>query len=433
MTTGKRAAGQPKSSDVIRAGLPPGIASLGAGLATNGLLTYAFLALAGRNLSDGSYGALAVVWGLVALLGAGLFQPLQQGLSYASSHRNARGLGSKPVLASSLAIGVRAITAVWVLLAAWWFLGLDDLIDNDASLFVAFLLSLAGFMFTEVYRGIVAGHSRFGSYGASLITEGSVRVVGVVGLIAIGTTAPSAYAGLIAASFFAAALATSFGQRPIAEDGPPVQPHELGQNLRLLLVMSLAESFLLNVGPVAVSILSDLDGEPGRFLNGLVLARIPLMVFQAVKISILPSRTRMVANGESTQLATSTRRLALAVGGFGLATIAGAALLGPLAVSILFADTISALDMTLLSTANALSMLAILLSLTLVACERPTWAAASWIVGIVAFVIVSLALPIEAFRRVEISLIAGFAIATVCLAIATSRSIGQLSESQVSM
>ena len=133
-------------------------------------------------------------------------------------------------------------------------------------------------------------------------------------------------------SFFAAAVATLVGGRSLVDHGPEVEPHELGQNLRLLLVMALAESFLLNVGPVAVSLLSEFDGEPGRFLNGLVLARIPLMLFQAVKISILPSRTRMFANGEIAQLADSTRRLALAVGAFGLATVAGSALLGPLAV-----------------------------------------------------------------------------------------------------
>ncbi len=395
----------------------------------NGALTYVYLALASRNLSDGSYGDLAVVWGLVALLGAGVFQPLEQALSRATSHRAARGLGSKPVLASSLRIGMRTVVALCALLTAWWFLGLDQLIDNDAWLFVALLLSLVAFMLTEVYRGLVAGRSRFGPYGASLITEGSARVAGVVVLMAVGTTAASAYAGLIAVSFFAAAIATAIGRRPFAQDGPPVERQELGRNVRLLLVMALSESFLLNVGPVAVSVLSDLAGEPGRFLNGLVLARLPLLLFQAVKISILPSRTRMVANGESAQLADSTKRLALAVGAFGIVTVAGSALLGPLAVDILFADTLGALDMALLSGANALSMLAILFSLTLVASGRPTWSAAAWILGIVAFAI-ALALPVEAFRRVEIAQIAGFAVAMVGMALATGRSLRQMSMGQ---
>ena len=62
------------------------------------------------------------------------FQPLQQGLSRASAHRSARGLGSQPVLARTLTIGVGAVCAVGTLLTAWWFVGLDDLMNHDGLL-----------------------------------------------------------------------------------------------------------------------------------------------------------------------------------------------------------------------------------------------------------------------------------------------------------
>ncbi len=76
--------------------------------------------------------------------------------------------------------------------------------------------------------------------------------------------------------------------------------------------------------------------------------------------------------------------------------------------------------------ANALSMLAILFSLTLVASERPTWSAASWIAGVAAFTVVAFALRTDAFRRVEIALIAGFATATICMALTTVQTLRQL-------
>ena len=78
----------------------------------------------------------------------------------------------------------------------------------------------------------------------------------------------------------------------------------------LVLGAMLAQS-LANAGPLAVQVLADPseEGQAGRFLSALVLARLSLYLFQAVQATLLPNVAVLVAASRVTELNTALRRL----------------------------------------------------------------------------------------------------------------------------
>ena len=119
-------------------------------------------------------------------------------------------------------------------------------------------------------------------------------------LTLIGIELVGAYALTLAAAFVIGTLVASATVRPFVNPGPPSHLNEITPALGLLLATSISEAFLLNVGPVAVSIVGDELGEeaPGVFLNGLIISRIPLFFFQAVKASLLPALAARAADDD---------------------------------------------------------------------------------------------------------------------------------------
>jgi O-antigen/teichoic acid export membrane protein len=404
--------------------LPPGTGSVGAGLVLNGLCTYASLVVARGSLSDESYAAFAVLWGLLLILGPGLFQPLQQETARAASIRAADGVGARPVLEKAAAIGMVAYAVVVVVTVVGWRSGLDRLLDGDVVLLGALLLGLAGYMGSELARGVLAGRARFGAYGRSLTTEGVVRLAAVAAVAAIGVASPGPAAIAVALSFAAGAVACLVTPPPFAGPGPGARWSELTPALGLLLTMSLSEAFLLNIGPAAIAVLSDDATDPGRFLNALVIARVPLFLFQAVKIALLPSLVRSAAIGDLHHFSDDLRRLVGAVLALVVVGIAGAAVIGPTIVELLFADTVSSTDLTLLATANGTSMLVSTLGVGLVALGRHRLAAVSLLVGVSTFGL-ALAIPVQPFLRIELALCAAFAASGVAMAASMWFSLGE--------
>ena len=113
--------------------LPSGTATVGLGLVVSGVLTYVFLAIARRSLDDDAYSAFAVVWGLVFIVGPGLFQPLEQEIARATAQRLTLHQGARPIARRAAAIGAIGLLAASVVAAVGWPLGLDELLDDYAA------------------------------------------------------------------------------------------------------------------------------------------------------------------------------------------------------------------------------------------------------------------------------------------------------------
>jgi O-antigen/teichoic acid export membrane protein len=399
--------------------LPPGAGVVGIGLVVNGVCTYASLVVARRVLTEDSYSAFAVLWGLLLILGPGLFQPLQQEISRATAERSARGTGSRPVFEKAAAIGAIELALTLVLVLVAWSYGLDGWFHGRHGILASLLVGLAGYMVSEVVRGVLGGRQRFISYGLSLSAEGIARLAGVA-VVAAGSTNPAHFSFAVAVSFVFGAAVGVVGHRPFVGAGSAATWAEITPALGLLLTMSLSEAFLLNVGPAAVAAVSDVEADAGRFLNALVIARLPLFLFQAVKIALLPSLATLAGIGDIHGVRRVLYRLLMTVAIVVAIGVLCAAAIGPEVVDAAFGDSVTSRDMALLAAANGGSMLVITLSVGLVALGRDATAATGWLLGVATFCLV-LVIDAEPFLRVERALIAGFAIAGAVMAVALTR------------
>lgn len=363
--------------------------------------------MARRALGDDSYGSLAVLWGLVYILGPGLFQPLEQEVARATADRAARGVGSSAVLRNASVIGAFGFAIVATAALAAWPLGLDGLLDGRPELLLALLLALAAFACAELVRGVLSGRRLFERYGWYFAAEGGGRLVIAAALAMIGFKFVGAYALAISAGFTVAALIGMKGIGLFSEPGPPAAYRELTPALGFLLVSSLGEAFMLNVGPVALDIVAgDALGPdaPGVFLNGLIIARVPLFFFQAVKASLLPSLAVLAGRDDLRGFHVMQLRLTAAVAAAAAAATVVMAAAGPQIVELIFGDTLRRLDMALLAAGGGGLMVMLSLALGLVALGRMRLAAAGWTAGVFVFLI-AIQFADDAFLRVETALL----------------------------
>lgn len=373
----------------------------------NGITTYAFLVVARRALGDEAYGGLAVLWGLIYILGPGLFQPLEQELARATANRAGRGQGSAPVFRQAVRIGSVQLAIVVVGAIVAWPLGLDHLLDDRVDLLVALVLSMGAFMVAECVRGVLSGRHEFNRYSSYFAAEGLSRVTLATILAVIGVEVVGAYAVSVGIAFAIATVVGVGTLRPFVKPGPPAPLAELTPSLGWLLIASLGEAFMLNVGPVALEIVGHDLGEeaPGIFLNGLIISRVPLFFFQAVKAALLPNLARMAGAGDLTGFRDIQLRLVAAVVSVAAVSVAVMAAIGPWLVETLFGDTIGARDMALLSASGGGLMVMLSLSLGLVALDHTQLAVVGFVVGVAAFP-VALTVANEPFLQVESALVA---------------------------
>ena len=388
--------------------LPSGTSWIIWGLVFNGLTTYGYLVVARRALGDEGYGSLAVLWALVNIGGFGLFQPLEQEVARATADRASRGVGSAPVLRRAGVLGAGQVVLVAAGLLAAWPLGLDSLLDHRPELLVALVLALSAFAGTQLVRGVLGGRHLFDRYAWYFAVEGGVRMAVAVALAVAGVAAVGAYGLAIAVALVAAAAAAVGSRRPFVTPGPLASYRELTPALGFLLIASIGEAFILNVGPVALDIVAgdELGAEaPGVFLNGMLVARIPLFFFQAVKASLLPSLATLAGQGDLVGFRNMQLKISAAVGAVAVATTAVAAVIGPPVVRIVFGDELRRIDMALLAASGGGLMLMLSLALGLVALGHTRLAVAGWVAGIAAFAVV-VSFDFEPFLRVESALVA---------------------------
>ncbi len=403
--------------------LPDGTVTVGLGLAINGLATYGFLVISRRALGEDTYSALAALWAIVFILGPGFFQPLEQEVARVSADRASRGEGSEPVLrrAALVGAGIFGVLTLGLLVASPTLV--DEAFDGDWTLLVALVITLAAFGAGELLRGLLAGYHRFHAYGTYFAAEGLSRVVFAVILAVAGVSLVGPFGLVVAAGPIAALVMAGRGQRDLIRPGPDAGWSEITQALGFLLAASVSEAFLLNVGVVTVKVMADSgqEEEAGRFLNGLLMARVPLFLFQAVKASLIPNLARMAGLRQWDDFIGTLYRLLAAVIGISVAGVIGAAVLGPWVVQTVFGDTVGRLDMALLAASMCGLMLAVSLALTLVSLGKQRQVAFGWLPGVVTFPIVVSFSSNDLFLRVELALVAAVAAAVLSMGVITWR------------
>ena len=396
--------------------LPEGTVAVGGGLVVNGLAAYAFITLASRDLGPEAYTPVGLLWALSFLLGPGFFQPLEQEVARIVAARSDRRIG--PVVRTAGCVGASMVGLLGVLALLLGDRIRHDLFDGHGLLLVGLLLVLVGLGIGHLVRGVLAGLGRFGGYARYFIGDGVGRLVIVLVLVATagGVGAYGLAVGL--APFIGVALALA-GQRELSLEGPAEPVGAFSRALGALLVASVATALVLNVSPLAVELLAGPDqaDDPGRFLNALLIARVPLFFFQAVQASLLPRLSALVGAGRFDELVHVFRRLLCLVVGIGGVAVAVCAVFGARIVEFAFgADfAVERQDMVLLAGSSAVLMVALSFAQALMACRAQGRMALAWVLGLAAFPLV-VALGDDLFLRVELGLLATVSVAAGSMA-----------------
>ncbi len=398
--------------------LPRGSGVVGAWLLVTGVASYGFLTITGRALGPERYGGLSALWALGFLLGPGACLPIEQEVSRALASRAARGLGGGPLIRRA-SIGAAVLAAVLVgaaLLAGPWLV--DHLFDGEVLLLGGLVLLLAGYALEYLVRGVLAGNGRFSAYGLLNGGEAMSRLLAAAVLVALGVVTAGPYGVVLGIAPFVGVLVALRRRDGLVAPGPPAPWRELTRAFGWLLAGSLFAQMLVNTGPILVQLLapSKDDTATGQFLASLVIARIPVFLFQAVQAALLPRLAGQAGAGHVRDLRTETRRMTAAVGALCVVATLTAWLLGPTVVRLAFgADfALGSRDLALLAAASCIYVLGLTLSQALIALRQQPRVAIGWGVGIAALIVVTL-LGRDLLLRVELGFLVGAVTAAVAM------------------
>jgi O-antigen/teichoic acid export membrane protein len=392
----------------LRTSLPEGTIPIGVALLVAGVATYAFFKIGNVAVGgDEAFEPIASLWFLTFALAPGFFLPLEQELGRAISHRRALGQGSKPVVDKVVKLGVLLVVVVGLAIVLLSPLIAEVYFDGDWFMVVALVLAFSAYAPAHLARGICSGSGRFDDYAIVMGSDGVVRIVLCVALAVVGVTAAGAYGLAVAlAPLFAVAFVFRRGSLQ-TDPGPPAEWNEVTANLGWLLLGSVFAATLLNAGPIAATLLADDDQDAlvTQFSYGVLLARIPLFLFQAVQAALLPRLSRLAARGELTEFRSGLRRLLMVVVLVGVVGTVGAFIIGPWAIDVVYDADLSGSTLAILAMGSAFYMMAIATAQAVIALKGHALVALGWGCGVIAFLLGTWLSSDDLFRRIELGLL----------------------------
>lgn len=411
-------AGAPNGSGgvvgTIRTALPEGTFALGGGLIVAAITAYVFVIVVQNKLGTREWAGFSAFWALIFVVGPGLFLPIEQEVSRAIAARRAQGLGGGPLVsrAARLAGGLLVLTIIAITTVELT-AGVisDNLFHGEQGLVWALEFGLVGFFTMHLTRGVLSGNGRFGPYGVMMGAEGTFRLLGAIGLSVAGVEMAGLYGACIgAASFIAVAIALVMARpRTLVADGPPAPYSELSTALGWLLIGSVFMQLLGYTPLLGVNLLeSGSDKEAAAaFASAFFIARIPVLLFQAVQGTLLPKLAGLAGAGRAKDFRDGLMRLLVVVVGIAVLGTVGALLVGPFAGRILFKDfSMSASNLALLAAGSGAFIVALTIAQALIAVNAYARVAFAWVAGVVVFVVVCAGIS-DLFLRVEIGFLAG--------------------------
>ncbi|MDQ1429781.1 MAG: hypothetical protein QOF40_383, partial [Actinomycetota bacterium] len=408
--------------------VPEGTYAVGLGLLIAGITAYGFQILAFKGLTKSEYAALNGLWILVFVVAPGFFLPLEQEVGRAVADRRSRDLGGGPVVKKAARAGALLAGALMALsvIGAFAFDLTERLFHGQEVLLVCFVIALGTYAVQHITRGTLSGNGRFGPYGLILAAEGLFRMLPVVVVYAAGVDNLVWYGLALAIPPLLATVVAVRGEKGLLEPGPDAEWSELSTNLTLLFLGSLAAQALSYAAALGVLVLAQGKAErdaAADFIVGFFLARIPILLFQAIQAALLPKLAALSGAGKHADFRSGLKKLIMIVVGVGVLGVAGGASIGPTIGQILFGDkfNLGRQDLTLLFAGSAAFILALTLAQALIALLGHGRALIAWTVGLVLCVGVmalgSSATISDLFLRVELGYLAGCLGAAVMMTI----------------
>lgn len=414
--------------EAARKAVPEGTYAVGLGLMVSGLAAYIFQILAFRALPKAEYTALNGLWVIAFVLAPGFFLPLEQEVGRAIAHRRAQNEGGGPVVRRAATAGTLLCGALilFVLVAegitrAFGTDGLAASMFHEKSVLLpCLILALMTYAVQHLTRGTLSGNGRFGPYGLILAAEGVYRIVPAAALYIAGVDNLFLYGLCFALPPVFASVTALYRQPGLLEPGPVAPWSELTVNLGWLFTGSVFAQLLSYAPILGILVLAtpfERDTVGADFIVGFFLARIPILLFQAVQAALLPKLAGLIGSGRHDEFKAGLRKLILLVGVVGILGVVGSYVLGPTVGEILFGDKfrLDAQDLALLAAGSGLFILALTLAQALIALLGHSRSAYAWIAGNVAFWVVAVTAAHDLFLRVELGFVAGCGIAALVM------------------
>jgi O-antigen/teichoic acid export membrane protein len=442
------AEGRPASAQVAREpqtgkrSYGSGARLLSIGIASTGVLTFAYFSIASHVLGEVEAKRLDLLWSIMFVIISVIYRPIEQLLSRTIADRRARGHAQHSV---RVPIAIQASFALAFLIVALALreVLIDDVFGHYSALYWVLVVGTLAYAASYFARGWLAGHEYFGLFGGLVLMESVSRLCFALAValgIASGQTAVAL--GIAAAPFVSLMVVPAVFVRRMREPrgapameeldaalaGPGTESVEeavaadelsLRRGSGFAFAVSgvmLSEQTLLNAAVLTVDITSTNAALAGIVFNVLLIARAPLQLFQAIQTSLLPHLTGLEATEGHAAFARAIRITVLAIAAFAAAVAIGLLAIGPPVMKALFGQSFSygRVGLALIGLGMGMHLVSGALNQAALARNRARAAALCWIVAAITFVVwMLLPLVSEELLRTEI----GYLGATCLLAL----------------
>jgi O-antigen/teichoic acid export membrane protein len=402
--------------DSPNASFASGARVLSIGIASTGIFTFAYLAVASHVLSRAAYARVSLCWAIMFVILSVIYRPIEQLLSRTIADRQARGMHAHILRVPALIQGSFALLFLIVALA------LRSEIENNvfggsSALYWILVVGVLAYAASYFARGWLAGHQRFALYGALVFLESTSRFLFALA-VAVGIGSGQGAVGLgMAAAPFVSLCVVPFAFRhvrhqapagiPVADaarEGPAhAQLEEEAGDLSLrhgsgfavaVVAIMLAEQTLMNAGVLIVALSAGgtalTSGLTGFVFNVLLIVRAPLQLFQAIQTSILPHLAGLEARESSAEFHRAIRVTIQAIAAFAGAVALGLLAIGPFVMTLFLGDKgfdYGRAGLALVGIGMGLHLAAGTLNQALLARGRAHLAALGWLAAAALFVI----------------------------------------------
>jgi O-antigen/teichoic acid export membrane protein len=432
---------------------------LSIGIASTGLLTFAYFSIASHVLGEQSAKRIDLLWSVMFVIISVIYRPIEQLLSRTIAERRARGQGSHTLRVPMLIQAAFALVFLAVALALQGTV-VNDVFEHQQALYDVLVVGTLAYAASYFARGWLAGHQRFGLFGGLVLMESVSRIAFALAVaigIASGQTAVAL--GIAAAPFvslvvvpvafartraerahgqvesgggheqaLAAAITVDEADAALAGPGTEgVQETAAHDDLSLrrgggfafwVSGIMLSEQTLLNAAVLTVDATAVHRALAGIVFNVLLIARAPLQLFQAIQTSLLPHLTGLEATAGHEAFARAIRTTVLAILAFAAVVTLGLLVVGPFALRHVFFGqhySYKGTGLALIGIGMGLHLTSGALNQAALARDRARAAAACWMLAAALFVAWMLVPAIsEQLLRAEV----GYAGATAVLALA---------------
>ena len=390
------------------------------GIASTGIFTFAYLAVASHVLSGAAYSRISLCWSIMFVILSVIYRPIEQLLSRTIADRRARGVSGHSLRTPAVIQGSFAVLFFIVALALRGDIQ-NGMFDGSSTLYWVLVIGVLAYAASYFARGWLAGQQRFALYGGLVFLESTSRFIPALavavgigsgqGVVAIGMAiAPFVSLSVIPFAFSKLqGVSPGTSELPVldaAQEGPAhAEIEEASADLSLrhgadfavaVVGVMLSEQALMNAGVLIVAAKAGAGsslttGLTGFVFNVMLIVRAPLQLFQAIQTSILPHLAGLEARESADEFHKAIRTTVLAIAAFGLAVAIGLLAVGPPVMSVVLGDKggfhYARVGLAIVGLGMGLHLMAGTLNQAALARGRARAAAVCWLVSAALFVI----------------------------------------------